>query len=421
MRFLLLASALVFSVCPAQAKTDRATPLKPDIAAIVGQDPISTFDVDNRLKFIIISSRLPNTPETMARLKPQVIRTLIDEKLQLQEAEKNAVKISDKEVTDTIAGMESGRGLPPGAIFALLAEHRLPKETFTHQIRAQLAWRKLVLKKIRPSVRISDEEVKLAALSPAAAAPQELKISVLTLPVDKPSHTAEAERTAQKLARDLRAGASFEEIARQLGSVKTTGDEAFWVRPEQLDPVLARALASAQAGSITEPIRGAAGFAIVKVYETRSTETPLVAEGEALLKEILLKLKSSDDQNDANLLLSIANEVTKNPGTCEEKGVAGIADLDTVNIEVTMHRKNLSELPEGIRGIVSDLKPGDISTPYASGSGILLYMLCERKERPLQEAEKERLKNQLYQEKIELEAQKYLRNLRRDTFIDVRV
>jgi len=406
---------------PALAAKDSAVPMRPDIAAVVGQEIISTYDVDNRVGFIIASGKLPETQEVKAKIRPQIIRTLIDEKLQIIDAEKNDIKISDDEVNQAIVGLEKDRKIPEGAIFALLARHHLPKETFTSQIRAQLAWRKLVVKKLRMMVRVNDEEVRLARLAPALGMPQEIKIAVLSLPVDKKGQEKGVENTAKKLAKELRGGASFEEVTRQLsGRAASNAGEAFWVRPEQLDSQLARALAGVAAGSISDPVRTPTGYVIVKVHEVRLREGEAAKDSEVTLKEILLKLKKSAPQEEADALFAIAQEVTKHPGTCEEKGIAGIDSLKDVDIEVSQKREMTSELPQGVRQIVSSLKLGEVSTPFESGEGIRLYMLCERKEQPASEAEIERLKNQIYQQKIELEAQKYLRNLRRDTFIEVR-
>jgi peptidyl-prolyl cis-trans isomerase SurA len=414
-------AALFFS-SPAAAKKDAAVPMKPDIAAVVGQEVISTYDLDNRIKFIITSSNLSNTPETAARLRPQVIRALIDEKIERAEAAKNDIKISEEEAEAAIAGIEKERNLPPNAAFDLLARNNLPKETFTGQIRAQLAWRKLVLKKLRPLVHVTDEEVKFAQSAPhPSGMPKEIKIAVLTLPVDKRGREQEVSATAQKLARELRSGGSFEEVTRQLSQHSAKGsDEAFWVRPDQLDPTLARALSAAAAGAIIGPVRSEAGYVLVKIYDLRSAEIELPKESEVEIKEILLKVKTGAPPQEGEALLSIAQEMEAHPGTCEEKGVAGIESVKDADIQVSHRRAMMSELPQDMQVIVEGLKPGQISAPVQSSEGIRLTMLCDRKEQAASDAEIERIKNQIYQKKIELEAEKYLRNLRRDTFIEIR-
>lgn len=410
--FLLLLISFLFP--PAVA----AAPAKPDlaIAAVVGQEAISSYDVESRLKFVISTARLSSSQEVRERLKPQIIRTLIDESLEMQEAAKHKIAVSDQEVAQAIATIEQERGMKPGAIFEIMRKNGIPKETFTRQIRAQLAWRKLVTKKIRPLVRVSEEEIKLLQSSPSAAGlAQELQLAILLLPVDSPARETEVRRLSERLAGELRGGADFEEVSRQFAGARA---EKFWVRPEQLDPSVGRMLVAAQPGTITVPVRTGDGYAIAKVYDVRMQDAA-AQDAEVTLKEILLKLKADAPREEADALLAIAGEVAKHPGMCEDKGVAGLEDIKNADIEVTLRKDLFSALPAGIRTIVEGLKTGEISTPFASDSGIRLYMLCERKD-VASSAAAERIRNRLYMQKLELEAQKYLMGLRRETYIEIR-
>lgn len=415
---ILVATLLLISSPAFAAKKDTAVPMKPDIAAVVGQEVVSTYDLDNRIRFIMASSNLPPTNEVRDRLRPQVVRALVDERLQLKDAERNGIKVGDNEVQETIAGIEKDRGMQKGAIFRMLDNDRIPHETFTGQIRAQLAWRKLVLKKLRPLVRVNDEEVKLVKLPPVSSAPQEIKMAALTLPIDKPAREKEVLETALNLAKELRAGASFEEVSRQLsgGAVKGS-DEAFWVHPAQLDPALSRALANAAAGMISEPIRTEVGYTLIKVYETRSREMPIQKDSELALKEILVTTKSKAAEG---ALMATAQQIAKNPGNCGDKTAPAGEMPKDMEIAVNQRREMLSGLPPAMKAAIDGLQPGQVSAPMESSDGVRLFMLCERKEQSDADAEKDRTKNRIYQQKIELEAQKYLRNLRRSTFIEIR-
>lgn len=425
---------------PAQA-TDMG------IAAVVGGEAVSSYDVDNRVKFIIVTARLSGTPDVIERIRPQVVHSLIDERLQLQEASRNDVNIDDKEIDQAMAAIEQQRGMPPGTILEILDHNQLPHSTFTQQVKAQLAWGKLLRKKIRPQVHISDAEIKLAADKIAAApppsaapeekqtgTPRELKIAVIALPVDKPSRETEIKKLAEKLVGEVRRGASFEEVSRQFSSATANAGgkvEAFWVKPGQLEPNIAKILAGAKPGIITDPLRSNEGYTIIKVYDVRLNNSappkeaeiaPAAApkEVELSIKEILLKLKPGAGNKEADTLLQIGEEVAKHPGSCEEKGVAGIQGVDNVDIEVNLRKEMQSQLPAAIKLIVGRLKPGEISTPFASSQGIVLYMLCGAAETDAKPIDRERVYQMLTQQKMELEAQKYIRNLRRETFIEIR-
>src|SRR5579871_2210143 len=67
------------------------------VAVVVNDDIISVHDLDQRLKLILLSSSLPDSVETRSRVMPQVIRRMIDERLELQEAAKQKVEVDGGE------------------------------------------------------------------------------------------------------------------------------------------------------------------------------------------------------------------------------------------------------------------------------------------------------------------------------------
>ncbi len=403
-----------------------------NIIAVVGDHAISSFDLDSRIKFVFATTRMSNTPEVLANIKPQIIRTLIDESLQMQEAAKNNINVDDKEVAKAIATIEAQRGMPAGGIAGMLSSNHVPEKTFNDQIRAQLAWSKLLSANVRGRIKISDEEITLAqghthiAKADAPVNVKELEIAVINLPIDKPQRAAEIKKLGDRLYGELVKGARFEEVARQFSA---GGDgKPFWIRPDQLDPNVAQVLKASKEGSITPPIPTHDGFSIIKLVGIKAEKAPAkdVAKDDAKdfeisLKEILLKLKETATAKEADVLLQIGQEVAKNPGTCEEKGIASIGDLSDFDIEVKMSKAAQSELPPALRTISDSLKVGEISNPFASAEGIRLYMLCGKKELTANSTYNlDRIRETLFRQKFELEAQKYLRNLRRETFIEVR-
>ena len=70
--------SLLVSFAPAQAQQIER------IAAIVNDEVISTYDVQQRVNLVLSSSGIQPTQDIVQRVQAQVVRTLIDEKLQLQ-------------------------------------------------------------------------------------------------------------------------------------------------------------------------------------------------------------------------------------------------------------------------------------------------------------------------------------------------
>lgn len=411
----------------APAKGKRAGEM--GIAAVVGQDAISDYDVQRRMRFVIATSNLSDTPEVIERIRPQVTYALIDEELQLQEAERNGITVTDDEIKQAITTIETERNMPPGGIYALMDAKNVPRETFTNQIRAQLSWNKLMAKTVRPKLRASEEEIRDAMKRyvppPKLNNADEMLIGLLILPVDKPSREPQVKAFADKIVNETRRGASFEELARQFASASGGSGtiEKFWVKPQSLEPLIARVLATAQVGTVTPPLRNTLGYTLIKVYDMRTdagSAKELENAKEVTVKEFLFRLKPEAQVEEAKAMLAISAEVSANPGVCTEKEVAGIQNLSEFDIEANIIKSTIGELTPAVRTIVSGLKAGGMSQPFGSKDGIRLYMLCDKRDPGEEPVTREMVYPRVMQQKMEQEAQKMMRALRRSAFIDVR-
>lgn len=417
--------AVVSSVdAAAKAKTASIATTSSAIVSVVNGEVITGYDLAARLEFVLATTKISSAPESIARLKPQILRALIDERLQLQEARNNDIELADKEVEQAVAAIENQRGMRPGAIAQMLALHHIPEETFISQVRSQIVWGKLLQRKVRSQIKITDDEVaQMVRKLSAPVVKQELKIALLQLPVDKPARDQEVRQAAEKMVLEVRGGADFEELARQFagGSAREGGKlPSFWVRPDDLDPFIAKALTGARAGYVSDPLRNAIGYTLIKVYETRDLPGAQPTGTEISMKEITLTLRSSADSKQMESLKAIAEEVAKHPGSCEEQSVGEIADSAVASIQVEKTTQMLAALPAALRVIADGMKVGEVSSPLASDEGVKLYMLCGKREGVAETVDAERAKAVVYQQRMELEAQKYMRNLRRDAFIEVR-
>src|SRR5208282_3187617 len=84
------------------------------IAAVVNDEVISVADLRSRLRMVMLSSNFPDSPETRQRIAGQVLRTIVDEKLQMQEARRQNVTATDEEIKKAISQIEKQNNMQPG-------------------------------------------------------------------------------------------------------------------------------------------------------------------------------------------------------------------------------------------------------------------------------------------------------------------
>src|SRR5579863_1571598 len=116
MRSLFVLALLFLAGGPAIAQETR-------IAAIVNDDVVSLSDLGNRVQLVMRSSGMPvDNQQVRERVQAQVLRNLIDEKLQLQEAKRLNVAIPKEEVEASIARLEQQNNMPKGGIDKFLEQ-----------------------------------------------------------------------------------------------------------------------------------------------------------------------------------------------------------------------------------------------------------------------------------------------------------
>ncbi len=138
--------AAIMLACPGTARSQQ-------VVVFVNGQPITTLDVEYRSKFIQLSMRKVPT-------RKEVLDSLIDEILEVKEAKRFGVDISDSEVDKSFAGVATRMGLDAKKLTDLLAKDGTSAETLKRRLRAQLAWTVLVRGRYKASLEISDKDVE---------------------------------------------------------------------------------------------------------------------------------------------------------------------------------------------------------------------------------------------------------------------
>ena len=108
--------ALGAAAPPVRAQPAAQAPLQGDrIVATVNGEAISSGDVENRARLFVLSTGMRLAPDIVDRLRPQILRQLVDERLRMQEAQRRKVFVPDAAVAQAIRDIEQRNGMPQGA------------------------------------------------------------------------------------------------------------------------------------------------------------------------------------------------------------------------------------------------------------------------------------------------------------------
>jgi peptidyl-prolyl cis-trans isomerase SurA len=408
------------------AAVRAAVDLPPDaterVAAAVNEDAITIHDLDARVRLGLLAANLPDTPDNRHRLGPEVLRRLIDERLEMQEAARLKVAVGEGEVNAGIADIEQQNKMSKGQLGPFLESHGIDPQTLRDQIRAQLTWNRVVRQQLLPTIHIGEEEIdsRLAQMKDGLNKPAYLAADIY-LAVEDPSRDAQVHELADSLVQQLAAGAPFSALARQFSqSGAATGGDLGWVSPGMLDDKLTDALSKLEVHHASPPIRTRDGYHILLLRDKHEAGQVLSNEPTFDLAQIDLAMlpdaSEVERKNDVEKFL----QAVAHAKTCDEyeqqASAIPIAHFQRVGL------LRPSDMPVEIRSLVEKLDTGQMSPAYPIGKDVRRYFIaCQRTEATNGLPSREEVRRRIENERLELLAARYLRDLRRAAFVEIRL
>jgi len=391
------------------------------IAAVVNDDVISMHDFLARLRMVMVMSRLPNTAEVRNRLASEVLRTLIDEKLKLQEAERLGLSVSDEEMDNARTMLEQRNNMQPGQFKAYLASQGIQAGTVEDQVRSALAWNKVIQQRVRPSVRVTEDEVleSRERLRENLDEPSYL-VSEIFITVDSPDSEDSVRALADRLIEQVGQGADFANLARQFSHSATaaTGGDMGWIQEGDADREFMQAIKSMRPGQVLGPIRTLAGYHIILLRDRRIVASPKPENVVVSLAQVLLPYPESAGADEIESQRKLARTVSETATDCadmtkvgQELGSAAGTKVEGVKV---------SDLAADLRPAAMTLEVGKASEPVDMKNGVAVIMICDRSGDDVLPSSQE-IRARMVTQRLELLTRRYLRDLRRSAFLDVRV
>lgn len=441
--FLLVAAPLgvaaqsVVPVPVAKSAPTSTTPV-PDtvdrVVAVVGSSVITWSDLAAAVNEQRAAGlQLPPDPEGQMRVARQVLNDLVDQEILVQKAKDVKVDVTNDDVAPQVdAQIKTVR-----SHFQSDAEYRTelknagfgsPEEyrrTLFDQLRRRLIQQKtfLELQKRAKPASVTEEEVTAAfdkVKDQLQKRPATVTFRQIVMPAFPSQHADSVARVkAESLLVALKKGADFAEMAKtesmDPGTKNVGGDLGWNRRGSGLVPAFEAMMFSLAPGELSPIVRTSYGYHIIRVDR--------VQPGEVKARHILIA--PVIDSNDVHLALlradTVANLwrkganfdtlVAKYHDPAEDKGVLQPFPIDS--------------LPESYRTAIANLKPNDVSAPFAlsSPNGPTKYAVVRITDRTAEgqyslTEEREAIRSHLADEK---QARALLDDLRTHTYVSLRL
>ncbi|MDG1581118.1 peptidylprolyl isomerase [Pseudomonas sp. GOM6] len=422
LRPLLLGAVFLGSAAQAQVQSlDR-------VVAIVDNDVIMYSQLDQRLNEVeqTLNKRGGQLPPQDV-LQQQVLERLIVENLQLQIGDRSGIRITDEELNQAMASIAQRNNLTLDQFRAALARDGLSYEQAREQIRREMVISRVRQRRVAERIQVTDQEVNnfLASDLGQMQLAEEYRLANILIPVPDAASPDQIRAAAQKTAEvydKLRGGADFAQMAiANSGSENALeGGDIGWRKGAQLPPAFAELIRSLSVGEITEPLRTPGGFMIVKLQEKRGGDTQM--RDEVHVRHILIKPNAIRSEAETQRLVErlhqrilagedfaeLAKSFSEDPGSALNGG-----DLNWIDPN--------SLVPE-FRDVMAKTPSGQLSEPFKSPYGWhVLEVLGRRATDSSDQFRKQQAMNALRNRKYDEELQAWLRQIRDEAYVEIKL
>ncbi len=392
------------------------------IAAVINDDAITVRELDERVRMAMALSQLKDSVEVRKRVVPQVLRKMIDEHLTLQEAKRYKLNVTAKEVDDQIHLIEKQNNLPEGTLITELGKFGVPAAALRQQFLADLTWQRLTLGIFQSSVKVSDEEVteRLELIANRLGKPEYMVGDIMLL-VDSPAQEDQTKSLGERLLEQLKEGAPFPVLASQFSQAPSAnnGGNLGWISDGGMDDDQFSVIQTLTPGTVSKLVRSSDGYHILALISRRVAGTGIAGSDAILTFSKMILPIPTKDSPPKNVLLSKADVLVRGLKSCEEFEAKGRKEGAT-GIERTGPIK-LSSMPQAEQAQFLNIPQGETAIPVEVPQGIKVLMMCAREDISAPLPPRENVRRQIEDERIDMLSRRYMRDIRRSSFIDTRL
>ena len=405
MRLGLLILLMLFFFCPeGRAQTK--------ILAQVNDDIISDLDFQQRLQFIQLTGQADTKRK---EIRERILKQLIDEKLKQQEASEAGIEVADDEIEHALKITLRQNGLEYDSVMRQLKENNLPVSVISDQIKSDLMFIRAIKKNAGAHGEISDREIeaKLAEIQKMSDQKQYL-VSEILLPVDDANDDSAVYGQAMKLIMRLQNGEEFAELAAEYSKAPSAvkGGMAGWIAEGNLSGEMKEEFSVLSPGQISTPVKTADGYKIFVLNAIRDPEELREASEEIHLIQLFLPENFPEKQKKA-----VLRDLNMTKGSCTQ--FKSIAEQLKTSPRTDLGKIPVNNLPPPILSVLNRTPLLEPSVPLPIEGGSLVLMACSREKTSLL-PDKEEIKMQMEGEKLEVLAQRRLKELRRTAVTEIR-
>lgn len=391
------------------------------IVAIVDEDIILASELDARLEAVKANiARAGKTAPDDERLRREILDLLILESIQLQMAERVGLRIDDEQLNQAVSRVAGRNNLTLPQFRQALLDSGASYRDFREQIRREMLLQRVQAGNVNQRIQISDQEIDnyLESEQGREQTSPEYHLAHVLVAVPSDANDGEwqqAEQRAKAVAGRLRSGSSLDALESDRVRVSDLG----WRKGTDLPSLFADVAPNMQDGQVSEPLRSASGYHVIKLQESRGLRE-VVPQTRA--RHILLKPSAIRSEAQTLELAKTLRQRVLNGESFHDLAKEFSEDIGSAQEGGDLGWTSPGQMVPAFEQAMKDTDTGEISPPVKSQYGWHIIKVEDRRMQDVTDQLRERIaRNAIHERKFQDELDIWLRKIRAEAYVDIKI
>lgn len=393
------------------------------VIAIVNDDAITLSDYETYFSIQQLGSEGEvNVQTSPFSVDKEELDVLIDQRLQLQEADRNGLRVTSNELDSAISNISQQNGISKDALLAQLASSNITESEFKQSIRDQILIQKVVNMRVSQNVRVNEQEIDQFVKSYPDLFAIQTSYDLSHLRIGTQDIDSGQFAVRRNYLESVRNGIlDGQEIQDALGS-SDIDDVDFeylgWRSSSQIPDQIVAAIETAKPKSVTEILELPDALHLFVIHASEGDE---IMTTQYRLRQILINpnQKSITDDEALQLAREIAEKIK---GGEDFSNLARLYsdDRTSSNQGGELNWLNSDEISPQILTIVSRLDPNQLSEPISTLYGYFLIEVLEtRTQNTIQDVIRGRARDMIFDRKANSQFDSWIGRIRSESYIEI--
>lgn len=404
-----------------------------NIIAIVNDEVITRVDLRERVRTVTLRAEKQNLALPAGKeLEKQLLEQLINERVQLQLAKELGIKIDDVQLDRAMERIAAQNKMNIVDLRAHVEKDGSTWASFSEDIRTEIILQRLREREVDSKVQVAEADIDHALGVDQAdnKLQEEINLAHILIRIPEgatPAQVAQLEGRARSVLQQAKSGGDFSLLASNFSdsSEAPLGGDLGWRAKDRLPQLFLDAIADLNAGQISDIVRSANGFHILKFIAKRSVEKKLAnlpSVQQTRVRHILIKVNEAVAATDAKRKLLDIKQRLQNKVSSFEELAKLFSNDGSANIGGDLGWVYPGDLVPEFERTMDALQPGQVSDPIETQFGYHLIEVIERKTAAVSsERQRMAVRQDIRERKAYEQAQEWLRGIRDRAYVEYRL